>query len=31
MGISHHTKYDLGDTLFEILEGWGTGSFIEWN
>jgi len=31
LGISHHTKCDVADTLFEILEGWGTGSIMEWH
>jgi len=27
----HTTKqHDPADTLFEILEGWGTGSSLEW-
>jgi len=30
MGISHLKKHDLADTLFEILEVWGTWIILEW-
>jgi len=30
MGISHLKKHDLADTLFEILEGWGTWINLEY-
>jgi hypothetical protein len=30
VGISHHKKSDVTETLFEILEVWGTGSVMEW-
>jgi hypothetical protein len=28
MGISHLNKHGLADTLFEILEGWGTLNYF---